>query len=202
MRMIALVVALMIGFVFSHSAKASDDFKSETWVLGERAGWLSLNKGEEFKVFITDSVSDGCWTNASAAQTAVELELKRSGFKVVDEASFLSNVLILNSVGYKLGDNSCAASYRLEVLNGITDAYYINGHRLKGYTRATLWEHGGILSGAKNSMNNRLKNSFVELVQKFLVQIDKNKEKVLKAAKENAEADGGAKTFWTNYRFE
>ena len=56
-----------------------------------------------------------------------------------------------------------------------------------------------MLSGKKESMNSRLKEAYVNLIQDFLVNIDKKKKRILDEIQHSAEYPEAIK-FWSSYR--
>jgi hypothetical protein len=201
MKIQMLAFSTILGLtLFSQSIGAKDQPNlSETFVFGHDLAWLTLRKGGEFVVLPNDSVEGGCWTNIKAVKTAVELELKRSGFKVVEEDdNFSRSLIILSATGYALSDNSCVASYNLLWRRTAFEEKNFEGHNLSSLYRPVSWRSGGVMSGSKSAFNLRLKEAFVELVQSFLNGIDNEQQKIKDAATETA-SSGEVKDYWSNY---
>ena len=83
MKARALGSFLFLAVVATSSYAGAQD-KTRVFVYDISPNWLILKQNTPFRVNVDDQVGDGCWTNTDAVKTAVELEIKRSGFKVVD----------------------------------------------------------------------------------------------------------------------
>jgi|GEM_PF-1844216 len=167
-------------------------------LVSEDIGWLRVNKNSDFLVSISDSVVDQCWTGSDAVKTALELELKRSGFKVKEEP-ILPVLISVSSVGYALEKGvSCAASYRISVSVIHADSWISEDKKLLTFQYREIWSTNGILSGAKNNFDFRLKEQYVQGIQSFLNEIDTRKTKIIEDVKSNSDVSNDVREFWQN----
>ena len=195
-RLLVLVVTISLA----PATKAEEITNTIIWE--NSSSWLKLNKGVEFRVKILDSVKNGCWTNAKTVKTAVESVLKRSGYKIADEAVTVTFQIFLSSIGEEAGGGSCAVTYDLEVRWRGSDEFSSSGHKITAITNTPLWEFNGILTGSKNEMNERLKEKYVDLAQSFLNDIDVRRRAVLKEISGSATLTPEAKAYWSNYKID
>lgn len=194
-------LALIILCAFSTIVKAEETIsKTEVWA---NARWLLFNKENEVEVIISDQVEDGCWTNSKSVKTVVELELKRSGYKLADENTMFSKRFYLTSLGYE-ASGTCIVTYRIELWWMINDEYFFNGHKTNSYINTQAWASYGVLSGPKNGINTRIKESYVEIIQSFLIKIDQIRNDTLEVIKEAADIskDESSIAFWSSYNLD
>jgi len=195
------IFALVVTISFAPVTTASES--TETIVWGEEVSWVHFVKGQEFYVRIFDSVKDGCWTNTKAVKTVVELELKRSGYKLTDEMSGYPILVNVGSTGYAINDGSgCVVAYELDIQRVVTDIFFSGQHKLKSFVPASIWANSGVMSGQKNNSNSRLKEKYVEMIQSFLIGIDAEQKTVLDAIAKNEDASPEAKAYWANYEID
>ncbi|MAL79112.1 MAG: hypothetical protein CMN55_08370 [Sneathiella sp.] len=200
----AVLIASLGYFLVLENAKA--EYLSETYAWGADVEWLMISSDNLFNVIIDDGVKDGCWTNSDAVKTAVELELKRSGYNIanIEEERFRARNVFISGIGYslKVGDveTGCVVSYELYVSGYKQEMFFSDGHLAKGGGIGALWSQSGLISGNKASFDARLKEEFVNLIQKFLIAIDVRRKEALEAIRN--EAEGEAKKFWDNYKLD
>jgi len=198
MKTIWGILVLVNAVTFAATAKAAAP--TEYILRGnESVNWLQLHKGREVKVEISDQVKGGCWTNIDAVKTAVELEFKRSGFKIADGNT--SPVFIkITSLGYALNNLDCVATYELDVVY-FAKAFYNPGgrHGLQSLADDSIWSKNGLLTGPKSNFSGRLKKIYVDMTQQFINQIDTSRKAIIKKATGISYIDPEAKTFWSNY---
>jgi hypothetical protein len=158
--------------------------------------WAAQKDVRQFKIEISDQVSDGCWISLSQTETAVELELNRSGFEVVSEDTPFASTIILNAIGYD--DGTGCAVYTEFTVNSLDSSDFGRGGRtITSLFFSELYTTGNLMTGPKNGMSNRIKDAFQSHTQEFLVFMNKAvrdiEEKVLD------EVDGDAKRHWEIY---
>jgi hypothetical protein len=196
-RLLALVVTISLA----PATKAEEITNTIIWE--NSSSWMELNKGVEIRVEYSDGVKDGCWINAKTVKTAVELELKRSGYNITQEAEIAKFHIFLTSFGGDVfSEGSCAVAYDLGVWWWNKDEFSSNEHKITAYVNTPLWKSGGMLTGPKNGMNGRLKEKYVDLVQNFLNGIDVKRRAVLKEISESVTLTPEAKAYWSNYKID
>ena len=200
MKTIWGIFALVVTITVAPPTKGEYIPNSDTYIWGPDVRWLNLDKNTEFSLTISDQVSGGCWTNIKAVKTAVEVELKRSGYNLAVEGPEFSTKIFMTSLGYEMGEQYCVATYSMKVLGGAVGYFNESGHRVKSAVNAWLWTSDGILSDVKSQMNSRLKNAYVEMIQSFLSIIDAKQKAALKAVKATSSISPEAKEFWSNYK--
>jgi hypothetical protein len=187
-------------FFFANAGVAAE-FKSETFLWGGNARWLSITNNSTFKVNVSDQVTDGCWTNSTSVKTAVELELKRSGFKLATDKDSFSYRINLNTLGFEKA-GICVTSYKMEMLWLGLDYVVFDGHRVTSLGNRIFWRRSGIYTGGKNIISGGLKETYVNIIQEFLVDIDKKKKENLDNILEVSKKDAKAKAYWEKFIFE
>ena len=204
MRLLGIIKPyLLTALVGICSAQDSVDVASNTVIFDRDPRWLQLSDSgnHPIKVIVDDQVEDGCWTNSVSAANAVKLELKRSGFDVTptNEDSFPHHLVIM-ALGYSNGSSSCLIYYNLQFdMIDVKDRNFgLDKHKVSSIMYTKIYSKGGILSGG--STNSRLKTTFVELTQAFLLDISKYQEETLEKVKKNASPE--AKQFWESYELE
>ena len=191
---------LLTAFVGVCYAQNDVDTASNTIVFGHDPRWLLLSDSasQSIEVIVDDQVNDGRWTNSDAVATAVKLELKRSGFDVTSTSeTIFPHELKIKALGYSNGSASCLIYYNLQF--NMVDVKYrnfgVDNHKVSSVVYSEIYGKSGILSGGDS--NRRLKTTFVELTQSFLVDISKYQKEVLEKIKESAPPEG--KNFWESY---
>lgn len=201
MRITHLWVLTALTLAICSSNGYAVEYKSNTLLFGTTLDWLRINKNAEFKVIINDQVTDSCWTNATAVKTAVELELKRSGFKLSSEKNAFPFRIYLTTLGFEKA-KICMVSMRME-LWGFTslDTFVKNDHKITSFLNYKFyWSRDGIVSGGKGNMSSWIKEDYIEYIQNLLVFIDKRKTAILEEVVKEAEKDAAAKAFWSKYK--
>lgn len=168
-------------------AFAQDDII--TFVFGMDPRWISLSN--KAVVEVDDQVKDGCWTNANAAKNAVALELQRNGYTVGDDLPFPLK-FIITGVGYR-ASFGCVVNYDLAVWAPSSQQLTIEGHTIHSLFYDALWTSSGVMSGSET--NSRLKETFVEHVQSFLVRLPQAKREVIEEAIKRS-PDEAVKAYW------
>lgn len=173
---------------------------------------ILLAKRLPIRVLVDDQVKGNCWTNVNATKIAVELELKRSGYKLKKKGDkkFAFYWLTLSAFGYNK-DGLCVASWELSLEYTATQITVVNGKlstdknalTITHYPDATLWKASGVMSGGSNYVSPRLKVRFVESTQKFLSEIDELREKALKEVQQSAKkGPPWLQSLWGNFKLE
>jgi hypothetical protein len=163
---------------------------------------MNVAGAEALRVTVDDQVSEGCWKYPQATQTAVELELERSGFSVSSEgASVFSPSVIIRSLGFKVGGETCVVSVRLDVMTGALTTYSRGGHQLNGLTLVPLYSNTAVLIAPLSDVGERIKQSHVEFVQDFLVSIKRKQIEILDRAA-SFSSPQEAKTYWEEQKIE
>lgn len=180
-------------------AQGSENETSSTLVFENDPRWLRLSDSHTnpFSVIVDDQVKDGCWTNTDSVSNAVKLELTRSGFNVNPTADdLLPHRIILHSIGYKTDSSLCLMYYKLQVnMIDLKKQRFGGGHEVTAVFYTELYSRSGVLSGGDT--NSRLKTTFVDLIQSFLVDISKRRKDTLVEIKNKTPSEG--KNFWDNY---
>ena len=161
-------------------------------------GYASVYEGANIRVLIDNQSEDSCWSNDNIAKTAVELELKRSGFTTKDEFSSLSAVLKV--LAYETSSTTCVASFHTDINIMFVEKRFENDspEPIKSFLSRTLWSTTGVLSGAKSQQNQRLKETFIENIQSFLNQYNDRKEELLEEILADEDALETTRQFWKN----
>lgn len=171
-------------------------FDNVTWL-----HWANTMVPRAIRVTVDDQVSDGCWKSPQATRTAVELELQRSGFIVSSDDSIGSfhPSIVIRSLGFRAGDQTCVVSVRLDIMTVVLTSYSRDGHMLDGYTTASLYNRTGVLIAPLADVGNRIKESHVEFVQDFLVNIKRKQIELLGLAASSS-SEPTARSYWEDQR--
>ena len=203
MKNIRGILALVIAITFAPAINAAE--LTNTFIRGfeKDVGWLGLNKEQKFEVKIIDSVKDGCWTNSKSVKTAVESELKRSGYKLADEYVVGPIIVYIYSVGYAVDNRkSCIVSYELDIQRMLADNFSSVKHHLRSWVYASLWTRSGVMNGPKNGINRKLKDNYVDLMQSFLTGIAEEKKAILEEIARANYVSSAARAYWSNYKID
>jgi hypothetical protein len=197
------ILALVVTITFAPAVNAAELTNTFLRGFGKDVGWLGLNKQQKFEVKIIDSVKDGCWTNSKSVKTAIESELKRSGYKLADEYVVGPIIVTIRSVGYAVDDRkSCIVSYELDIQRMLTDNFSSVKHHLRSWVYASLWTRSGVMNGPKNGINRKLKDNYIDLIQSFLTGIAAEKKAILEEIARVDYVSSEARTYWSNYRID
>lgn len=167
-----------------------------------------FDEDQKFLVDVDDQITDGCWSNPNSAKTAVELELKRSGRladKNIEWEKMFAKTIYLEGFGFAIGSSKSTCVVTLEaavysyrevvigrdlVKDEITDEYhYERIITATGLSTYLLGDGGGtsILTGSKDSMSTRIKNTLVEKIQHMLLETNTSqKTTLINAVREKA----------------
>lgn len=189
---------------FNGAARAAD---STVFILGYNPAWLYVTKDMELTVVSSDQVSDGCWTTAQQSRNAVALELQRSGYTalVPKDNEAKGSTFYLSSIGYKQTDGTCIVSWYIELwTQQVTTMRFDKVNRVARLGRSLLWENAGVLSGPPSDMSQRVKQTFVDAAQHFLVSLVEKRQEALSAIRKSAEMskkdEPKAHEYWSNYQ--
>ena len=197
------ILALVVAITFAPTINAAELTNTFIRGFGKDVGWLGLNKEQKFEVKIIDSVKDGCWTNAKSVKTAVESELKRSGYKLADEYVVGPIIVYIHSVGYAIDDRkSCIVSYELDIQRMLADKFSSVKHHLRSWVYASLWTRSGVMNGPKYGINREIKDNYVDLMQSFLSGIAAEKIAILEEIARVDYVSSEAKAYWSNYKVD
>lgn len=195
-KALAAVVTLIGLTVSSNLALAGPPFVTEDKVGGGNSYYLNFRPGSYFNVKIIGKVEDDCWPNARASLIAVELELKRSGYKIGNRGTKM--YLIRN--GFEPVPGLCVMSYQLDIDAYLQASFYAGSHVARTNFRSTLWSEGGLVSTPKSNVPSYMKEQYVELVQSFISYIDFEKERTLESIRRAAKGD--EKIYWDKYELD
>jgi hypothetical protein len=197
------ILALVVTITFAPAVNAAELTNTFLRGFGKDVGWLGLNKQQKFEVKIIDSVNDGCWTNSKSVKTAVESELKRSGYKLADGYVVGPIIVYIHSVGYAIDNRkSCIVSYKLDIQRMLTDNFSSVKHHLRSWVYAPLWTRSGVMNGPKNGINQKLKDNYVDLMQSFLTGIAAEKKAILEEIARANYVSSEARAYWSNYKID
>jgi len=207
MKKIIFLILVILSFGIK-PAFAADE--TTAFVFGHNPNWLYLTDDSTFTVVASDQVSGGCWTSVKASQNAIALELQRSGYNalVPDGDKLEGNAVFLTVLGYR-SENSqrCSVTWELEVwFYNVSSVLFKKKHKVIRIGRSQLWDTSGILTGPKSDMSERIKTTFVEAIQKFLVEIPKQRKEtldaIISAAKIIKDDHPEAFKFWSSYALD
>ena len=150
--------------------------------------WLEF--GESASVFVTvaDEIKDGCWTNSQAALNAVKLELSRSGFvhsgTLTDSSGQASTFEVeLSGIGYETTSSVCAVNISLKLGTLTTTDLAYGEVTVTGLFQSTIDQRNMLLTGSKARMNQRIRDSFVEMIQSILLDSELIQAKMIKSGR-------------------
>lgn len=186
--------ALIIGTFFVNVANAQE---AQTYAYAGDLRWMDINSETTFNVKVLDDVKDGCWTSASATKTGVELELQRSNY-TLDEKNANYTVYIYG-LGYGTKAGLCVVNYSIEVWGIDVSERHIEGNNLMSFFNSRLWRDNGVMSQGKVGVSNSLKEYYIEMIQSFLVNVGREKQRIKDKIVETGFGD--SKEFWANYKF-
>jgi len=147
-------------------------------------GWLSFTAGNPLnlvRVTINNQVTDNCWTSTEASKTAIELELKRSGYTVSKKTSKIYHSIVLSALGYAIDANRlCIITLGTSINTNVTETVSIlGGHQLNNIRHQSIWNRRALLTGPKVSTNSKIRETFITHIQEALNNIDGIKRGVL-----------------------
>lgn len=198
-----LKLYLLTTFFSVCFAQSDGSATSTTIIFDEDPRWLLLNNSakKSVEVIIDDQVSNGCWTNSDAVATAVKLEFQRSGFDVTPtNEDLFRHQALLKAIGYSTNSSLCVISYsfHFRVIDVQERSFGGDNHTVTSLVYSDLYSNNGILSGGDT--NSRLKTTFVEATQSFLVDISEYQKSLLEQIRKNTPQEG--KSFWQSYSLE
>ena len=167
--MTRLLPCLFIGITaLAPTVRAADEM---TVLLRSSTQWLVLiAPNKNIKVTVTDSVTDGCWLDPSAARMAVELEFTRSGFRVVPDST---NEVALVGFGSLIGPNICVVVYSLTLYVADFTTIYDGAAGIFGMAgEKSLFRSTAFVSGSRTFVNGALVDSFIGQSRRMLLEIE------------------------------
>ncbi|MRG73494.1 hypothetical protein GH722_17120 [Alphaproteobacteria bacterium HT1-32] len=175
---------------------------------GEDPAWIDIASGSEIKVVASDGVSDGCWTNVAQTRDSVAIELQRSGYKInLSDDGYSASRLIISVSGYGIKNQSCAVLYEfLFVTMTVGRDLFSQKHTVMSLRDVELWRKSGIMTGPKKDMSYRIKDEFISLTQRFILEVPQLRKSALKSINDvaglNKLKDPEAYKFWSNYELK
>lgn len=171
---------------FSLTANALEPTEMMIDYDSDSLGWLSFTAGSplrHMRVTINYQVTDNCWTSAEASKTAIELELKRSGYTLAKNNNFkIDHVIVLSALGYAIDANSlCVITLGTSINTNVTEIVGISGgHKLENIRHQSIWSRRALLTGPKTSMNSIIRETFITHIQEALNNVEGIKEGIRK----------------------
>lgn len=205
-------VCICIGFMTSYTVFAEE--VEITFLLGGASpDWLHIRKSSDpIQVISNDEVKGGCWVNVDNTRNAVALELQRSGYKVNVIENEKEDVpsghrLYISALGYSTISDLCVVTYTAELwIMKIVRPVFEQKFQVITVRREIIWSRTGLLSGPRSTTSAGIKESFVSLAQKLLLDIKSNQEKVLNEIRNSAHSykdkQPASYEFWSNYNIE
>lgn len=200
---INLMRMAVIGVCFSILNVASAD--DDDGLIFNNPVWHFVDGIEGLVVHVDDQIDDGCWARPKVSETQVSLELIRHGYKILengsDEALFVPDIWIAG-LGYADAAGVCIVTLQINV-------YAIDTRRLSpdnsgieisALYNTLLWSNNYVLSGSKDSMNQRIADAHAEIIRKFLLDLEKNSNEVRKEILETVPEN--RKAVWRSYLSE
>lgn len=184
-------------FLLAFNSHAQDEQSLDAMIFDHDLGWIKLHNAAGLNVEVSDQVSDGCWTNISAVQNAVELQLIRSGYETFtgeDTNAFAPTVWIA-ALGFDIPSlNACAVTAELSVrVPEFGELEWPEG-TLSSIYNYQLTSYKGIFTAKKSDSDESVKAQFEDLVQTMLVDIQKQKQSMRKELIEQDQTE--ATEYW------
>lgn len=190
---LAIFMQFFCFSLFFAPAMASSQTDTGLFFFDSDIRYLDLIVDRKVKVTVDDQISDGCWKNPSTAKNAVQVELLRSGFQLLADSDFGSSI-VLSGLGYKTDSGLCVASISLNV-RVIDYGFQIKDEfRISSLFSRDLISYKTILSGPPRSSDSRIRDTFVENIHEFIVDLNSVKSEFRKSLKESGKADEAA--YW------
>jgi hypothetical protein len=132
------------------------------------------------RVVIPDDVSDGCFTNKDAVQTAIELALRKNGIEVLGlEDKGFADTFIFSAMGYRShsqtgNDLGCYVAIEAGlVLTRLVLVPYLDGRTT--FTGVTYYVTENLLSGP-DKLDSRIKSAAVDATEKLINEMLKARQ--------------------------
>lgn len=181
----------------SIEALAENEQNLDATVWGHDPSWLVLKNAKMLSVRLDDQVGDGCWTDLSGARNAIELQLIRSGYETQDaeDASAFIPEVIFSALGYDIPSvRGCAIAMELEATVPDFGEYSIGESVLSGLYTKSVISYKSIITVEKSESNAMIKGQFESMVQRFLVDIERAKQRIRGALEEQDQSK--ANEYW------
>ena len=123
-----LISGLSLLFYYTTDARAQSD-ESVVALLGIDLALLDIGRNKRIKVEIDDQVIEGCWRNPNSARDAVEVELMRSGFEIIEDSQ-PGPVIVLMGLGGESSGTNCSVFLNFDVFSYTVEERTIDEHRL------------------------------------------------------------------------
>lgn len=207
-RGVLFSIVFVVTF-YSMKLCADENKFAELFIFGLDVRWLRLDDNPQFKLNISDQVTGGCWTNVDATRNVIELELKRSGYGILDTFEFGSFIFELTSLGYEVSEyGPCFVSNSISLKTIEPVRHFENGRTVASLSDVKVWSSSSILSGPKSDISSRIKEWYIEAIQDFLNQVDDRKKATLEgiltaiSSKEQSDDESdkfeAIKKYWEN----
>ena len=191
LRRVALFVCALVIACQSHATEPL----STTTIFNRNLGPLKVAPGKFISVGLDDNVSDACWTHTEATRTAVQSELKRSGYPI--EGSIPAAYVYLSAAGREVSPSLCAVNIMFIVNAVITDSHVVEGHEVRAIENHIMWIRSILIATPKTNISARIKEGFVKMAQMFLTHMNRDRKLLLEEITKNAAET--AKAFWSTY---
>lgn len=176
-------------------AEKEQNLNATVW--GHDPSWLVLKNAKMMSVRLDDQVEDGCWTDLRGARNAIELQLIRSGYEAQDgeDASAFIPEVIVSALGYEIPSvRGCAIAMELEATVPEFGDYAIGESVLSGLYTKSVISYKSIITVEKSKSNAMIKGQFESMVQRFLVDIERAKQRMRGALQEQDQSK--ANEYW------
>ncbi len=176
---------------------------AEVLLGGKDLKWLTAAQRKVVTLDVEDNMSNGCWTNVSATQTAIALEFTRSNYTILamEESPTADSVggvfVYFSAFGYGLKSGACIGVIEMKV--NVLDTTSLNSNDLEATAliERTIYEAPILLlTGPKSEFSGRIKVAMVEQIQQYLVMLPKKVVEVSSAVVDKASESEKAQ--WRN----
>ena len=120
-----------------------------------------IHKLDNLVVTVQDNVDGGCWTNVKAVKTQIELILRQSNIKVVENPDEADAAFLMSAWG-KRTEGVCFGGFGWNVLRFV----WVRVGRGEGYAPAHLWQRTSAAI-SNSTLNSLILNSTEEVTREF-----------------------------------
>lgn len=138
---------------------------------------------DNFFIEYSDQVSGGCLAQPSKMKDKMEIVLRQNGFSIAVEESVLPNKITITALGFAMNSSSCAVHLSADLVfwSSVVVPYAQTvpdgPHTL---TPITYSIGSLILTGSKNSMQERIEAEVKEFAESLYLNISRAKDDVKK----------------------
>jgi len=171
------IIAFALLFLFNGIAIAEDALS----LLTEGGVKSLLVSKEVFVIQVNDQVTGGCLANPGKLKDKMEISLRKKGFGIAKESGFLTNNIIINAVGFKIGESLCAVHISAELIFAtVINVPFADNVPKGNETFVSFVYHIGnvIFTGERNSMQSRLSKQVAEFADKLYLDISQSKDDI------------------------